>query len=386
MKNTVNLIRDTFLLPWLPKKVARKIVGNFDFAFLIHPRDHSDFSRQYKIVRFFPKKLFAFVASFFGPITVSRMTGLVNKEGKQLDGLLISLLFTPEMLFMRRKAAIKSIIKAANISEKLGAKIIGLGALTSSVSSRGKMIISNVKNIGVTTGHANTAVVVIRNMMYINSFFGLDPSKARVAIIGAAGSVGNATFRLLLKRKFLNFVLIDHKFDLLNSLVLQEKGRYDGAKFELYKKIPDILDVDYVITATNAPYAVLFDKMLQPGTVIFDDAQPSDMDESLSRRMDILPVEAGIIRLKGIDTNFDFGLEYKDDIFGCLGEAMVLSWQGRMGHYVIDNVKNEQLEEMERMLDGIGFEQAELRGFKKVYTITDLERIKKIKLQKLGHS
>jgi predicted amino acid dehydrogenase len=381
IKNYIKLIRDSFILPYIPASWARKIAGTYDYAFLIHPRNHADFARQYPISKFFPQRITAFLFSFFGPITVSEITGLVDREGKSKRGLLISLLFTPEMLFGRRNAAEKSIVSAARLSEKLGVSILGLGALTSSISSRGKKIIKKVKKIGVTTGHANTVVVVVRNLMRVFTYLNLNKNETTIAIIGAAGSVGNACVRLLLKKGFTRFILVDHKFDLLSDQCKHLLKTHPSVDLQKSEKVPNFIDADFVITATNAPYAVIYSGMLKPGAIVLDDAQPSDMDDSLSLRHDVLPVEAGVIRYPGIDAHFDFGLEYKDDVYGCLGEAMLLSWMGKTGHYVIDNVKDEQLEEVEELHSSMGFQNAELRSFGKIYSLDDLERIKKARIQ-----
>jgi len=373
--NIIKLLRDTFILPKLNSKISQFIYGKYDYAFLIHPRDYSDYIRQFPIAKIIPPKFFSLLISYLGPFVISSIEGLYDKNGKKKRGLLVGVLATPEILYNRKDEMRQKIVKAANICEKLGVKIVGLGALIASVTSRGKFLVSRVDKIGVTTGHAFTAVTVINNLNNILNKTNLDRKKLNVAIVGAAGSVGSACFRLLIKNNFKNFILIDSKIDLLKKRIVDIPNEIN---FSIYENIDPVINADIIITATNAPYAVLHSKMVKPGTIILDDAQPSDLDTSLEDRMDILTVEAGLARLPNINCNFNFGLLYPDDIFGCLGETIILTWQGWSGHFVIDDVTEKHIDEVIDLSKKVGFLSAELRGFKKVYHDEDIHRVAKI--------
>jgi predicted amino acid dehydrogenase len=372
----ISLFRDTFILPKLSPGIAKKIIGRYDYAFLIHPRDYSDYLRQFPIAKILPKRLFKILISRLGPIVVSKITGLRDRHGDSKTGLLISILTTPDILLSNKNLALRKIQQATDLSEKLGAKVIGLGALTASVTSRGKILINREGSIGVTTGHGLTTLVVVRNMLRILSKIGEDVSLAKIAVVGAAGSIGNACTRLLIKKGARKFILIDKKIDLLRE---QVKHFPDHVNCKVTDNTQEVKGVRLIITATNAPYAVITSDMVVPGTIILDDAQPSDLDSSLQQRDDIITVEAGICRLPGINPHFNFGLLFIDDIFGCLGETMIHAWNNWEGHYVIDYVRDEQLQELENLFDRIGFRYSEIRGLGRVYSDDDLLRIKRIR-------
>ena len=171
--------------------------------------------------------------------------------------------------------------------------------------------------------------------------------------------------------------MIDKKIDLLHELMSKEVNI-----IQLTDDVGFVENADIIITATNAPYAIIKSHMVKPGTIILDDAQPSDMDISLENRDDILSVEAGITRLPGLNCNFNFGLLYRDDVFGCLGETILLTWHGHVGHYVIDDVSDRHLLEVEEMSKHVGFAQAEIRGFKRIYHDEEIQQVLNLLIQR----
>jgi len=371
------LVRDTYILPYLSSKAAQKLVGKYDYAFLVHARSKEDFDRHFPPLKFISKKLYSRIISNFGPVLVSDIVGMSDSHGEQKKGLLIAVLATPEILYEKKEKMREKILLATQIAAKLGAKVIGLGALTASVTSRGKYLASRVNNIGITTGHAFTTVTVVNNLLYILSKSEIERKKLVVAIVGAAGSIGSACFRLLNRHGFKKFILIDKKIDLLNQLMSKQDNI-----IQLTDDVGVVENADIIITATNAPYAIIKSHMVKPGTIVLDDAQPSDMDISLEKRDDVLSVEAGITRLPGLNCNFNFGLLYRDDVFGCLGETILLTWHGHDGHYVIDDVSDQHLLEVEEMSKHVGFAQAEIRGFKRVYHDEEIGQVLKLLIQR----
>ena len=308
IKPFLTLLRDTILIKRLGPSLAQKIMGGkFDFAFLIHPRNYSDYLRQFKIAKYLPKKLFTYIISRTGPIIVSKITGLKDENGAKKTGILVSILGTPEILFKDKELSRRKILEAALISSNLGVKVMGLGALTASLTERGVYLASRIKNIGITTGHAYTTLTVVNNLKRVVKKVDIDISskKTVIAIVGAAGSVGNACLRLLIKNGARKFVLIDKKIDLLEKQISEIKENID-IDYEYSDDVNRILGADIIITATNAPYALVKPHMVSPGAVILDDAEPSDLDPSLSERNDILLINAGLSRLPDINCHFNF--------------------------------------------------------------------------------
>ena len=70
----------------------------------------------------------------------------------------------------------------------------------------------------ITTGHALTTHTVTSNLFRFVELFKLDKNKVLVAIVGATGSIGSSSLKVLARAGYDNFLLVDierkaHFFD-----------------------------------------------------------------------------------------------------------------------------------------------------------------------------
>ena len=79
-----------------------------------------------------------------------------------------------------------------------------------------------------------------------------------------------------------------------------------------------------------------------------------------------------------IDCHFNFGLAHKNDIFSCLAEVLILSfnWQENCN---IDWVNNWDVKRIFEMKKEFNFQLGDFQNFYKLITKEDIERIKKIR-------
>lgn len=127
---------------FLPRRVLQRHMGDIDFAFIIHPRDVRDIARKFPWVTFLPDPLVSWFFDKLGPVPVSQITGLVSKNGRPLKGWQIAVPSTAARLLCNRHRARKRILRAVRLAEKTGARVVGLGALTASLTDGGKYITS----------------------------------------------------------------------------------------------------------------------------------------------------------------------------------------------------------------------------------------------------
>jgi predicted amino acid dehydrogenase len=380
MKNSYILfaqsIRDllTRILPDVSKK------DNYRFAFLVHPRDFNDVSRKYKVFRSLPQWTVIFFTRYFWPVVLSEVTGLYsNGTGKELKGYIITIPLTARQMLENRVLALRRIIQAVKLAEKKGVKIIGLGALTSSLSKGGLDLIGKTK-INITTGHAYTAYNVTQNLFRLVDYFSVDKKTVSVAIVGAVGSVGSMSAQLAVRQGFLNFLLIDqerkrHLFvDLLENL----RKINPQVTLEISHQIKDIQKCDFIITATNAPEAIIRSEDLKPGAVVIDDAQPSDVHPEALKRSDVLVIEAGVTHTPNINSHFNFGLKDKHDNFCCMAEVLILAANEWDEHYVINRANLKLVDKISTMGNRLGFRLAEYQNFQEKITLEKLVRMKQI--------
>jgi predicted amino acid dehydrogenase len=353
---------------------------NMKFAFLVHPRDLSDVFKKYPLLNILPNRLVEyFLIKFWPPVFVAKITGLKSKkEGIAIDGCVISIPMTARQMVENRELASRKILKAAIYAKKLGAEIIGLGALTSSFSKGGLDLIDNV-DVHITTGHAYTAYNVTKNVFELCNILELDKRKITVAIVGAAGSIGSTSARILARAGYRNLLLIDlerkhHFFKELASDLLKSNP---AINVEFSHQVRDVIKADIIITATNAPEALVKLEDLKMGAIIVDDAQPSDISKEVFDCDDVLVVSAGVVHTSGVETHFNFGLVDKYDNFCCLAELLILAAHKWDNHYVINRATLESVDEISAWGSDIGFKLGKFQGPK---GLISSERINKVKM------
>ena len=357
------------------------------FAFLGHARHRYEIVKKYPFFKFLPVWLADFVLKHLWPLTMSKIEGLRSVDGKPINGWLIIVTMTPKQMMEDRDLASKKIVKAAKLAARKGAKIIGLGGLTASLSRGGMDVVDcftkkKGTKIGITTGRAYTSWVVTQNVFTIAEIIEIKLSDLRVAVVGAAGSIGSACASILLREGVKNILLIDveKKKEILEKIVDDHKSSYDVSLVSVSRHIGDIKGYDIIISATNAPEAKIKSEDLSPGAVIVDDAQPSDVDpEIVKTRDDVLVLEGGIIHAPGINPHFNIGLKHKEDIYCCLAEVMILAYAGWENNFSIGRLSFDLVDKIAGISKGLGFRLAEFQNFQKVITQNDIDKIKHIR-------
>jgi len=380
MKKQITLLLHSFrdlavrILPDRSKK------DDYRYAFIVHPRSHKDVARKYPIFKFLPKFFVTSFTRFFWPVILSEVTGLKSvKTGKELKGYVITIPLTARQMLENRPLALKRIIQAATLAKKNGAKLIGLGALTSSLSKGGLDLVGKV-DINITTGHAYTAYNVTNNLFKLADCFEIDRKKVWVGIVGAAGSVGSTSAKLIARAGFNNILLVDveKRKHFFAELAVEMKQRNPAVVIETSHQIGNIKKCDFIITATNAPEALIKSADLKGGAVVIDDAQPSDISQEVFKRDDVLAIEAGVTHTPGVFSHFNFGLKHKLDNFCCMGEVLILASHEWNEHYVINRASVEMVDKVAEMGKHLNFTIAEYQNFHEIISPQKLSNMKEI--------
>lgn len=335
------------------------------FAFLVHPRDNRDFLRRFPYLSFLPERVLRFITRHMPPVIVSHITGLKDRQGNPVEGMIIAVTMTARQMMEERAAALKKIIQASKFAEKRGVGIIGFGALTASLSKGGLDVLPHVKEMGVTTGRIYTIKTVTDYVKKCITDFGYDPRKVKLAVVGAGGSIGSGCAKLLAEYGVKNILLIDvqKRADHLKKQLEHLKSVYSDLNIETSHAISSIKGWDIAITATNSPEAVLSSEDISPGTIIVNDAQPSDVPPHIIReRDDILVIEGGVITTPGIKCNFNLGLADREDTFCCLGEILVLAHNQKFDHFTVGEADMTLLPEIIEMEKELGFRIAKFQN------------------------
>jgi predicted amino acid dehydrogenase len=134
------------------------------FAFIIHPLNPKrDVSRKYPALGKLPAWLIEFLSIFYPPVFISKIEGVQSAEnGRFLKGWFVACPLTPNMMLrLPTQVVYRRIIQTGRLAERLGARLLGLGAFTSVVGDAGVTIAKNL-DIPVTTGDSYTIAQAVK--------------------------------------------------------------------------------------------------------------------------------------------------------------------------------------------------------------------------------
>ncbi|HWQ12434.1 MAG TPA: serine carboxypeptidase [Roseiflexaceae bacterium] len=345
------------------------------FAFVIHPLSPRYIANhpRFRFTRYLPQRLVEYVAAYLPPMYLAKMRGIRSKAtGEEIEGLLFTLGATPREL-MRRDTSFtyRRLIKCARMAERMGAKIMGLGAFTSVVGDAGITVAQKV-DIGITSGNSLTVAATLETAKQAAIKMGVtDLTKGRAMVVGATGSIGSVCARLL-AQAIGDVVLVAPRAERLLALKKQIERETPGARVTAATNADAYLgSCDLIVTTTSALSGRVIDvDKLKPGAVVCDVARPPDVrKEDAARRPDVLVIESGEILLPGEpDFGFDIGLP-KGTAYACLSETALLTMEHMYGDYTVGrNIELEKAKEMYRLMKKHGLELAGMRSFDEYIT------------------
>lgn len=353
------------------------------FAFMIHPIDISDVSRKFKIASKLPDSWVEGAVKYIPPLKVSHITG-VKSVHSEIEGWFVGCpLTTRQMLNLPPDYVLQKIIKTGRLAEKLGAQILGLGAMTSVVGDAGVTVAKNL-GIAVTTGNSYTVATAMEGTRKAAQMMGIELEKAEIAVIGATGSIGAVCARLMAKEtKYLTLVArSEDKLDRLAAKIMEETG----LAVKVTRNIKEaIRRAKIIITVTSDGGAVIEPEDLLPGAVVCDVARPRDVSKKVvETRDDVLVIEGGVVEVPGnVNFNFNFGFPSKTS-YACMAETMMLALEGRLENFTLGrDLSLEQVEETERLAAKHGFKLAGFRSFERAILPEQIDAIRE-RAKKLG--
>lgn len=349
------------------------------FAFVIHPLDAKrDIARKFPAARYLPEGLLKSILKHKSPFTVSHITGVKSLTGAEAEGWFVGCPLTTDQLHaLPLDFVTKRLIQCGEMAEKLGAKIIGLGAHTSVVGDGGITIANNVK-IAVTTGNSYTIATAIEGSIKAAEIMDINPFDAKLAVVGASGSIGR-TCALIMARTVPYVNLIGRHIDPLNEVAKDIIDSTD-AHVEVFTDVHSgISDADIVITVTSSIDAIIEPKDIKPGAVVCDVARPRDVSTLVAKeRNDVLVIDGGVVAIPGdVNFNFNFGFPPKTG-YACMSETMILALEGRYENFTIGKgVSIEKVDEISSLAAKHGFKLAGFRSFERAVTQEEIAEIKK---------
>jgi len=348
-----------------------------EFAFVIHPVSGAkDMARKYPLLRFLPEAVLAQLLKRISPKVVSEITGIRSKTGAEARGWFVGCPLTPrQFLDLPTEFVLNKIIRAARVAQDLGAKVVGLGAMTSVVGDAGITVDRSV-DIAVTTGNSYTVWMAVEGAKKAAALMGTDVSQATVAVVGATGSIGQVCARLLAEEAPA-VRLIGRDESRLEKLAASVEGKAEITYTT--DSAAGLREADIVITVTSAVDTVVPGEALKPGAVVCDVARPRDVSKKVAKeRPDVLVIEGGAVEVPGpVDFHFNFGFPPKTS-YACMAETMILALEERYESYSLGrDLTVEQVREMGALAEKHGFKLAGFRSFERQVTDEYIDGVKK---------
>ena len=346
------------------------------FAFIIHPLDISDFSRKFGLVGKLPSRLQENLFKLVPPIKVSKITG-VYSEHARTEGWFVACPLTARLMVdLPEEYVLKKIIKAGRLAQKLGAKIVGLGAFTSVVADAGVTIAKNL-DIAVTTGNSYTVATALDGAKEAARLMGHDLKKSHAVVVGATGSIGRVCARMLAK-DVRSLTLVARDKSRLDELA--RRITYDtGVAARITSDIKQALkSAQIVITVTSAVDTIIGPEDLRPGTVVCDVSRPRNVSKQVAeQRKDVLVIEGGVVEVPGkVNFNFNFGFP-PGMSYACMAETMMLSMEGRYENFTLGrDLTLQQVEEISALAKKHNFKLAGFRSFERAVSAKEIEQIR----------
>ena len=328
-------------------------------------------------------------AAYMPPFVYCHITGIKSPTGAETEGWLLTVGGTPkEMLSHPPEFTYSRLLAAAEMSQKLGAQIMGLGAFTKVVGDAGVTVAKQAK-LPVTTGNSYSASGALwaaheaLRKLDITEIDERGVLRGKTMVVGASGAIGSVCARLLALASD-ELWLVSPETAKLLALKADIESENPRAVIKVSTNPGEALsDMDLIVTATSAAGNKVLDIMkVKPGCVITDVARPLDMSaEDVAKRPDVLVIESGEVELPGENIKIrDIGLPPKV-VYACLAETIVLALEGRFETFTIGRaIEWQKVKEIYQMGLKHGMKLATISGVRGPYTDEDFERVRSLAL------
>ena len=371
-------VRDRITIEPTISLITLEIIMQDSFAFIIHPLNPKrDVGRKYPTLGKLPAWLIEFLSIFYPPVLVSNIDGVQSAEnGRILKGFFVACSLSPYMMMRLPTSLVyRKIIQTGKLAEKLGARILGLGAFTSVMGDGGITIAKNL-NIPVTTGNSYTIAQAVESVQEAAVLLNQPLANSTVAIVGASGTIGSICAHLLAPDCG-NMLLIGRRTENLEEVAtaVRQKG---CPSVTVTADMNALINAHFIVTVTSAVEAIIEPNHLRQGAVVCDVSRPRDISARVAKqRPDILVIEGGAVEVPGsVNFNFDFGLP-SNLAYACMAETMALALDGNYVSFTLGkDIQLSQVQTIDTIAKRHGFKLGGFRSFERAITNSHIAFVK----------
>jgi predicted amino acid dehydrogenase len=353
-----------------------------NFAFIIHPIDPKrDVSRKFPLLgKVLSEQWIHFFSTYFPPVYISKIEGIRSTHtGEKIGGWFVACPYTPQkMLDLPVKTVYGKVIQTGKMAQKLGANLLGLGAFTSVVGDGGITIRKGLQ-IPVTTGDSYTVSVGVDAAIAGARQLGKVVPLAVGAVVGASGSIGSVSARLL-ARQVASLWLFGKREQPLLALKTIIEQETPTTQVQIATDLQALSHCDIVITVTNAIETVIEPHHLKCGAVVCDVARPRDVSTAVAKqRPDVLVIDGGMVKIPG-DVNFNFNFGFPPTMaYACMAETIALTLENRLEDFTLGKeISLAKVEEIARIAEKHGLHLGGFRSFEKPVSDQHLQHLREM--------
>jgi predicted amino acid dehydrogenase len=252
----------------------------------------------------------------------------------------------------------QSIDKAITVARHIGCDVISLGQYTSIVTRNATTF--QVPHVGVTTGNSYTLWLAIDAISHACQQRGVDPNAATLVVVGASGNMGQTCAQILAPH-YSRTILVGSD----RPGAQQRLGELQAQlpRTEISTNPMAVAQGNVVLTATNAPEPFLSAEHLAREAIVCDLSVPAAVKREVrTLRPDVLLLNGGIAKLPfGEDHRLlDFPLP-AGQVYGCMGEAMLLGLEGIRDATFTGTLPVENVFRLKAMAERHGFSLADYK-------------------------
>lgn len=339
--STFTILRDFFINILPIKKLSPFLLKllfpfNPNFIFLVHPRNMDDVYHTIpflKIIsKIIPEKTICKIISICPVYSVAKI-----KWKNKINGLIVTTTYLPSMLFEKRENAVRMAEKIISYIRKttLSHVCLGLGGWWPIITNNGlafNKFLDKNDRIKVTNGHTGTLASIYLTIKKISLLSGRDIHKLSIMVLGV-GRMGEAVAKVLngnvhtIALGDKNTVRLDIVKNMLEKETLSSVIKIHFIPENINDNELNLILSKYdivICTTSNVSYITDNEKALK-GCIIIDDARPEAFPRILDFDTRTAVLEGGLMKIEGIEVNYDFGFGKKDNVFGCLAETFMLA-------------------------------------------------------------
>jgi predicted amino acid dehydrogenase len=210
----------------------------------------------------------------------------------------------------------KFVERGIDVAERAGCDLVSLGQYTSILLANG--LAARPRALGLTTGNALAVATGLSALAREVP----DLARRTVAVVGAAGNIGETVARLLTPRGR-GLILVGR--DAPGSVARMRRLALPGARIAVRPEA--CREADVVIVAVSSPEAVVGPGDLARDATVLDLSVPFGVEAA--GRDDVRVIRGGVLRLPHGE---DLGIPYfpldRGLAFACMAEGMVLGLEG----------------------------------------------------------